>query len=774
MMREFGIRVSTRRMCLALMTAAALLVVAQTGQAADMSRYVPSEYIIRVIPGTDLATVQSTVTAMGCSLIKPLALDDTYLIKMNRSAKALSKYGASTSRRPLAWVIERIQPNYIKRPMALPNDVLWEKMWDMRQINMPAAWDIVKGSSSVVVSVNDTGVAQHPDLVNRLLPGYDFFSGDNDASPDPGSEGESHGTHCAGTVAAQGNNQIGVCGVCWDGVKILPVRIMSAAGGSTDLSIEGLDFSMRNGADVVSMSYGGYGVDPAEHDKIKQLAAAGIILVAAAGNDATDIPSYPAGFPEVVSVSATGPYEAMAPYSNYGKVEIAAPGGDANYGPDGCVWSTFVTWDGNGDPVYDYKGDGWQGTSMACPHVAGAAALLLSSGVARDEVVSRLLTSARAPKSGGMDRLYYGAGILDVQAALSNTVLKVIEPGKGKNVTGIPHFRIQLRNVSLTSIKIYLDYADLNDDGVPDNASEAQIVNGSNVNYFWDAATGTLEFDWLDSNLHLPQASGPLSAGSHSVYVSGMATTGGATVSDWATFYVVTRKMTKGIHMVSFPYALSDRMVVTPADILPGAKFGAADRPRSTLIRWIAAPRSSSNSAQIGYKTYVPGTLTDQTWVTPSYTTNSQSVLLGGGSFQDLFSGEKVVASPAGSGFWLIVPEDVSVDETFPTLESQINFDGSKGFEIPLYKGWNLIGNPYAHDVPWRAALFTYHGQTKSLLDAESAGWVRSTLYGYGGSSVGYVRITDRDSLEPFGGYWLLAQVGGIDASDALSLTILP
>lgn len=729
--------------------------------------YVPNEYIIQVKQGSSRAAVEQSVSRMGASIISELPVPDSYLIRVGRVSSVGLVHGSRLAGQPFTWVIEKIQPNYRYYLHAIPNDEYWDKMWDMRLISMPGAWEVEKGDARIVVAVNDTGVANHPDLAGRLVAGYDFIDDDND----PSNDLVGHGTHVAGTIAAQGNNSIGIVGVCWDNVKIMPVRVFGTESTTSDILLKGEDYAFKNGAKVINMSYGGYWDDPIRRANYTTMANGGMVLVAAAGNDATDLPSYPAGYPEVISVSSVGPYDAIAYYSNYGKIEIAAPGGDSSLGRDALVWSTLATANDQGVITLGYGG--MQGTSMACPHVAGAAALLLSYGVPAEEVRSRLMNSARPPKAGGMDPFKYGAGILDMRAALASASVRIVKPGKGSTVSGTPEFKISIQGLSTSSIRVYLDYSDLNDDGIPDNLSESQIINSANVNYFLNNTQTALEFKWQDPNLFLTQ-SAPLSAGPHNIYVTGNALAGGAQVADWAVFTVTNRKISRGIHLFSFPYALSNRLINTPSLILPGAKFGLGDFPRSTLVRWIAAPRSATDSTPIGYDTYLPGNAYGKVWANPSYILGGLSVPLGGGYYYDLITRQRVSSYPSGAGFWLVLPEDVWMDESFTPVESMPAFEDSKGYDIPLYVGWNMIGNPYAHSVPWRAALFTYKGQTKSLLDAETAGWVRSTLYGYGGAGTGYVRVADRDMLEPYCGYWLLSLVGGTSESDALVLNILP
>ena len=137
---------------------------------------------------------------------------------------------------------------------------------------------------------------------------------------------------------------------------------------------------------------------------------------------------------------------------------------------------------------------------------------------------------------------------------------------------------------------------------------------------------------------------------------------------------------------------------------------------------------------------------------------------------------------PAGAGFWLILPNQPSVplNASFPTLTSYTThdgyvFDAMKGFSIPLHAGWNMIGNPYTHAVPWRTVKLTYQGETKSLQEAADAGWVLPNVFAYRTTGTpGYDRLSERDNLEPFAGYWLRAFVGSTDPTRSLTLTIRP
>jgi subtilisin family serine protease len=259
--------------------------------------------------------------------------------------------------------ILRVEPNWRLHVCAVPNDTRYPQMWNLNNtgqsggtpgadISAPEAWDITTGDPNIIVAVVDTGVDyQHPDLAANIwtntaeangvtgvdddgngyiddIHGYDFVMSDGDPMDRYG-----HGTHVAGTIAAIGNNALGVVGVNWH-CKIMACRFLDASGsGYTDDAISAINYAVANGAKIINNSWGGGDYSTLLEDAITNARDHGVLFVAAAGNDASDndtVPFYPASYnvSNVIAVAATNRYDALSSFSNFGHntVHLGAPG----------------------------------------------------------------------------------------------------------------------------------------------------------------------------------------------------------------------------------------------------------------------------------------------------------------------------------------------------------------------------------------------------------------------------------------------------------------
>lgn len=435
--------------------------------------FIPDEVIVKLKPGARMALGFSATELAPLGLqTAPRRASGDQLVYSFKPSTLIAFRNVQEARQRILDVAKRLsarpdveyaQPNWIVQPVAEPDDPRYQEQWHYFNngtgpgesaggINLPRAWETVTGNASVAVAVVDTGILPaHPDIAAspNLGSGYDMISyafiandGDGrDSDPtDPGdaveagecypgspARGDSwHGTHVAGTIGVgKTNNALGVAGVNWQ-VKAVPVRVLGKCGGTTVDINDGIRWAAglpvpnvppnANPAKVINMSLGGSGAcseSPSTQSAIDDAVAAGATVVVAAGNSADDVAGYfPASCNNVITVAASDARGYLVTrYSNYGEgVEIMAPGGDVQRDDNG---------DGNPDGVLSMIKDTYafyNGTSMAAPHVAGVAALLLAKEgpLSPADVLSRLQGTA-IPRSATECPKPCGAGLVNAK-----------------------------------------------------------------------------------------------------------------------------------------------------------------------------------------------------------------------------------------------------------------------------------------------------------------------------------------------------------------------
>ncbi len=377
-----------------------------------------------------------------------------------------------------------VEPDRMMTIKMTPNDTRYSEQWDLFEAvggaNVPGAWDIATGTG-VVVAVIDTGITPHSDLAGQTIGGYDFISdttvsvdgNGRDANPNdegdwytgsacgptaPPSENSSwHGTHVAGTIAALTNNSRGVAGIAF-GAKVEPVRVLGKCGGSVSDIVDAIEWASGgtvagvpanpNPARVINMSLGGGGACGSFQTAVNDARSRGTVIVAAAGNENQNASnSSPGNCTGVITVAATNRSGGRASYSNYGTiVSVAAPGGNGSGNANDILSTLNAGTTTQGAETYAL----YAGTSMATPHVAALAALILSrnSSLTPDQVKNYITANARAfpATCSGC-----GTGIIDAQRTL-------------QAVTGTPTNTPPVANFTFTSSGLTANFTDTSTD----------------------------------------------------------------------------------------------------------------------------------------------------------------------------------------------------------------------------------------------------------------------------------------------------------------------
>jgi serine protease len=397
------------------------------------ARFKPGEVIVRFATATSQSRAGHAMAAAGGLRARRSAFGDRYLVTLGPGTTVDTAVAAFRAMPE----VELAEPNYLVHADFSPNDTFFQYQWHLKadQLNAPRTWDIQEGSGQVVVAVVDSGIAYEdfgpyrkaPDWGDTVfLQGFDFVNSDSHPNDDEG-----HGTHVASTIAEGTNNAEGVAGLAFK-CALLPVKVLDNEGNGTFFDVaEGIDFA-TNYSDaqgrkvkVINLSLGG--PDPSDTAKaaVDRAVAAGIVVVAAAGNDGVRSVQYPAAYSNVIAVGATDLRKQRAIYSDYGpEISVVAPGGDLdrdddNDGyPDGILQQTF---DGGSAQQGRYDDFGYyffDGTSSAAPQVSATAALLVSQGITSPEAVRKAIESTALDLGPAGKDDETGYGLVQPAAAL--------------------------------------------------------------------------------------------------------------------------------------------------------------------------------------------------------------------------------------------------------------------------------------------------------------------------------------------------------------------
>ncbi len=472
--------------------------------------YAPQQLIIKFKPNTSPSEKQHLLQNFTAKETQYFSKIDAYLWSLptqvtiqNKDLRGVVAMVDYLKRLP---TIEYAEPNFRYEMYETPNDTHYDELWAMDKIQMPQAWNITTGSSNIVVGVLDSGIDwTHPDLVDNIWQnlgedadgdgrvlefiggqwqfdpgdqngidndgngyaddfiGWDFYNDDNN----PYDE-HSHGTHCSGTIAAKGNNNLGVTGMCWN-TQLAALRFIGAYGGYTSDAIDGLAYAIDMGFPITNNSWGGGNYSFSLLNMINTAEANNQLFIAAAGKDEqnNDIqPFYPSSYTNnnIISVGASNSNDQVSWFSHYGAnaVDVFAPGSG--------IFSTFKLGSYFDSTCGDPDGDGYafcSGSSMAAAHVSGLAALILSQcpTVTYSDVKNQILNHADVlPAYTGK---CVSNGRINAFNSLNNAGCCDVEAGFNISVAVCASTPFILGNTSASATGYFWDFGDGNTSTMP-------------------------------------------------------------------------------------------------------------------------------------------------------------------------------------------------------------------------------------------------------------------------------------------------------------------
>ncbi|NLH98195.1 MAG: S8 family serine peptidase [Chthonomonadales bacterium] len=735
------------RICAQVCLAAGLglLLTGGPALAADAPAFVPGEVVVWAQDGVSEAAVRNAGADANCEFVRACLMPGVYLLRV-KSAGGAAPTAAQTTDAVNALkpspLFRWVGTNRIYRYLdTVPNDPRYREQWHLPLMNMPQAWDLEKGKDGIIVGVVDSGVTvSHPDLQGRLLPGYNASGG----STTDVTDNDGHGTHVIGTIVAATNNGIGVAGVAYEGVKVLPLK--GGDGGTTITAIvDALQYAQTQGVHAVNMSLGAPTTSdtppaqlPPDEAKIVQMARAGVVFTIAAGNSFTDgnppiTPAYLAQLePNIICVAACDKLKRQAPYSSARKyTTITAPGGNQETAPTDGVLSTYLLSSGG----YEFL----QGTSMAAPNAAGVVALLLSAGAAPSEIKEALTSTADRSMMTTVPSDAYGYGVIDAYAALlkAGVSVTVVEPdGTGGKASqgGIPRnpdpvetmrplIRIAVNQIEPSNLTVKLNGAIVTSWTVENVTRTVKDLQGNDVPVVYEAVIQGVD----------------MPAGQNVVEVSGVKPgPPDRVVTDTRKFVIQPRQIAAGRSLISIPYYQEDAT--------PETYFGLTFR----LARWMPLENR--------YAIYAPMVGTD-----PGASFSPPDV-------RPRPEGDPAPKYPVGLAFWAdteSVKPVLTKGQAMPAKPFIIPLRGRGSLGVPI--NWNMVGCPFPFDVPFNALLVDTPEGRITIGAAVDRGYVLPNIFSYDGANGYTFRTLPDGALRAWEGHWI-----GVTTQADIALVVPP
>ncbi len=678
---------------------------------------VRGEILLTMRAGTSIEKARALANSVNADL-RPIRVPDTYVLRLRdqqgvTDAALLERVQQAVERLKNEPDVRYVRPHWRARLMDVPNDPRYGEQWALPMIRAPEAWDQEKGQAGVRIAIIDDNFERnHPDLAGRFDPlsrNFEADPPDENIDPAPGSF-FSHGTLVMGVAAANTNNGVGIAGLCWEGVTVVALTTTKQSSGflNGENILEAMQYVVDNARDgsgnqvihTVNMSFGSGFPDPQENSLIQQMYQRGVVPVASAGNENSSSPRYPSDFDNVIRVSAVGPTGLKASYSNFERIDLAAPGGDQQSRLQDGVLSTAI------GGSYEYV----QGTSFSSPYVAAAVALLISAGAPvhdpnRDPIppAQEALQETADSQGRAVPDPELGWGIIDVGSAIrgfGGASITIVSPANN-TFTDTRRMRINVivRRSTLPQIHLFFMGEEIPRSQWEPFASVSSDGKTITIFGYELVAPGEGRFDFTVTAVGQD----------------------GNTATQTATINVRSRQQPAGLAMFATPYRVSG----APEEI-----FGAD----AILARYL--PSQGRYARYSGSGTREP----EASFNPPGVRVRPE--------------GSAIPTPPRGLGYFLRTnsPTFILGDEFI---------DPNTAYLIPLEPGWNMIGNPFPFSVPWSACEIEVEGQAGvrqrlNILEAADKEYIRPQIYRYITLTGEYTwRTAPLGELLPWQAHWV-------------------